>query len=44
MGRSEIEKGRGTQFNPEIADLMLQIMEEDPAYQLRQNDLSQQNI
>ncbi|MGN0712513.1 MAG: response regulator transcription factor [Anaerovoracaceae bacterium] len=44
MVRSEIEKGRGTQFNPEIADLMLQIMEEDAAYQLKQNDISRQNI
>ena len=27
--REEIIKGRGTQFDPEIADIMLQMIEED---------------
>ncbi len=34
--RREIEKGRGTQFEPCIADLMLQIMEEDKDYELHE--------
>lgn len=34
--RSEIEKGKGTQFDPEIADLMLEMMEEDTEYQLHE--------
>ncbi len=36
--RSEIEKGRGTQFAPEIADIMLQMIDEDKDYQMRQKD------
>ena len=36
--RSEIEKGRGTQFDPAIADIMLQIMEEDKEYLLKETD------
>lgn len=27
--RAEIEKGRGTQFDPECADIMLSIIDED---------------
>lgn len=34
--RSEIENGRGKQFDPEIADVMLQMMDEDKEYKLRQ--------
>ncbi len=34
--RSEIEKGRGTQFDPAIADIMLQMIDEDTGYQMRQ--------
>lgn len=34
--RKEIEKGKGKQFDPEIADLMLQIIDEDKDYNLRQ--------
>ena len=33
--RKEIEKGRGTQFDPVFADIMLQMMDEDSDYQLR---------
>ena len=37
--RQEIVKGKGTQFNPAIADIMLEIIDEDTEYRLRQNDL-----
>ena len=36
--RGEIEKGKGKQFDPEIADIMLQMMDEDKEYSLRQID------
>lgn len=42
--REEIIKGRGTQFDPEIADIMLQLMEEDKEYTMRQTDFSQRRI
>ncbi len=42
--RSEIEKGKGTQFDPHIADIMLQIIEEDKAYSLKQTDSMQRRI
>jgi putative two-component system response regulator len=32
--RSEIAKGRGTQFDPQFADVMLQIIDSDTDYQL----------
>lgn len=38
--RQEIIKGKGTQFNPRIADIMLEIMDEDKEYHLKQDDLS----
>ncbi len=38
--RSEIEKGKGTQFDPEIADIMLQLIDEDTHYLMRQTDSS----
>jgi putative two-component system response regulator len=34
--RGEIEKGKGTQFDPDIADIMLGMMDEDPEYQMRE--------
>lgn len=34
--RAELERGRGTQFDPEIVDIMLQMMDEDKEYKLRQ--------
>lgn len=34
--REEIEKGKGTQFDPVFADIMLQIMDEDKDYKLRE--------
>jgi putative two-component system response regulator len=33
--RSEIEKGKGTQFDPKFADIMLQMIDEDTEYQMR---------
>lgn len=34
--RAEIEKGRGTQFDPEIADIMLCMIDEDSEYRMKQ--------
>ena len=36
--RAEIVKGRGTQFDPYIAGIMLDIIDEDKDYRLKQND------
>ena len=36
--KGEIEKGRGTQFDAHIADIMLQMIDEDKEYRLRQID------
>ena len=35
--RSEIEKGRGTQFDPVFADIMLEMIREDVDYQMREH-------
>lgn len=42
--RSEIENGRGTQFDPVIADIMLRMMDEDKEYQMRQIDSMHRRI
>lgn len=42
--RSEIEKGKGTQFDPEIADVMLQMIAEDKDYTMKQTESLQRNI
>lgn len=42
--RAEIVKGRGTQFDPHIADIMLNIIDEDRDYKLKQNDEYQRTI
>lgn len=34
--REEMEKGKGTQFDPVYAEIMLQMIEEDTTYQLRE--------
>ena len=34
--RAEIEKGKGTQFDPFIADIMLSMIDEDREYQMRE--------
>ena len=36
--RKEIEEGKGTQFDPYIADIMLEMIDEDKAYAMRQTD------
>ncbi|MCR5683981.1 MAG: HD-GYP domain-containing protein [Lachnospiraceae bacterium] len=35
--QQELEKGRGTQFDPELAEIMLGIMREDKDYELREH-------
>ena len=35
--RSEIERGKGTQFYPVFADIMLEIIDEDAEYKLKEN-------
>lgn len=42
--RAEIERGRGTQFDPSIADIMLDMIKEDKEYRMRQNDESKRHI
>ena len=41
--RSEIENGKGSQFDPVLADIMLAMIDEDPEYQNREN-YSEDNI
>ena len=36
--RGEIEKGRGSQFDPVVADIMLKLIDEDVNYEMRQTD------
>lgn len=36
--RSELVAGRGTQFDPKIVEIMIQIVDEDTEYHLRQSD------
>ena len=33
--REEIEKGKGTQFDPQFAEIMLQMIDEDKEYRMR---------
>jgi len=42
--RSELVKGRGTQFDPAIADIMIQMVDEDTHYILKQPEASKHNI
>lgn len=42
--RAEILKGRGTQFDPAIADIMLQMIDEDKDYTMQQADSMQRTI
>ena len=42
--RAEIEKGKGTQFDPAIADIMLRMIDEDTEYTMKQGDFSQKRI
>ena len=42
--RSEIVKGRGKQFDADIADIMLQMIDEDSSYSMRQTDNTMKNV
>jgi len=42
--RGEIEKGRGTQFDPVIADIMLEMIDEDKDYTMKQAELLNKKI
>ncbi len=42
--RSEIEKGKGTQFDAKIADVMLQMIDEDKDYRMREADSQRRRI
>lgn len=42
--RDEIEKGKGSQFDPAIADIMLQMISEDEDYHMRQAEKMESNI
>lgn len=42
--RKEIEKGKGLQFDPAVADIMLQMIDEDTDYRMRQEDMVTRNI
>lgn len=42
--RAEIEKGKGTQFDPVIADIMIQMIDEDKDYTMQQADSMQRKI
>ena len=44
VARSEIEKGKGAQFDPIIADIMLQMIDEDITYDMRQTDSMKRRI
>ena len=35
--RSEVEKGKGTQFDPKFAKIMLHMIDEDMEYQMREH-------
>ena len=35
--REQIEKGKGTQFDPKFADIMIQMIDEDKDYRTAQN-------
>ena len=37
--REEIVKGAGTQFDPEIAKIMQNMIDQDPAYRMRESDI-----
>jgi len=42
--RNEIEKGKGTQFDPHIAEIMLQMIDEDKEYCMKQIDSMHRKI
>ena len=42
--RSEIESGRGTQFDPDIARIMLELIDEDMEYTLKQTEAAPKTV
>ncbi len=42
--REEFLQGKGSQFDPEIADIMIQIIDEDKQYKFRQIDAGVKNV
>jgi len=42
--RGEIEKGRGTQFDPKIADVMLKMIDEDKDYRMKETESMHRRI
>lgn len=42
--REEIEKGKGTQFDPEIADVMLKMIDDDKDYSMKESKSIQKTI
>jgi len=42
--REEIEKGKGTQFDPKIADVMLKMIDEDKEYRMKETQSRQRRI
>lgn len=44
VARSEIEKGIGTQFDPEIARIMLEIIDEDSEYEFHEKSMSDNKV
>ena len=42
--RAEIEKGRGKQFDAKMADIMLEMIDEDVNYNMCQNERSMKNV
>ena len=42
--RSEIEKGKGTQFDPSVAEVMLKLIDEDKDYRMREKNSSHRCI
>lgn len=42
--RKEIQNGKGSQFDPKLADIMLEIIDEDKAYDLRQKGNMTYNV
>lgn len=42
--RGELEKGKGTQFDPKVADVMLQMMAEDTTYTMKEADVTKKRV
>ncbi len=42
--RQEIERGKGKQFDPQIADIMLEMIDEDRGYRMQQTEREQKDI